>query len=708
MYRYVLLMIVTAVTCEDLTLLRAETYGLGKKLEMMTESLGTVIEDLNNLIEEKREAAKKDESYTTDDLAKDVKKRRKEVTKCANNALSKVKDARTEKYKKLEDLLKEKGCGKPRQEPVSSYEGAAQSAAPLPDPCSESDDEDCRRNEVVEAMRHSWRGYRQYAWGWDELMPLSKRGKNWAKGVQKSFGLTIHDALSTLWLMGLKDEFQEGMKWLEEEFDPDLDFTMSAFESVIRMVGGGLSAYELSGEKYPVLLKTARAVADRVLHAYNTSSGIPHASINFATRAHGSPPWTAGSSVLSEFGTVQLELRTLSHHTKDATYDQRATWIMDIIESVAPHDYLCPTYLNTLSAKWTSDHVTLGALGDSFFEYLLKQYLLTGKTETRYRKMYEKAAKGIMKKLVHKTKNGLSYLAEYKRGGFYHKMDHLACFAGGMLALGVTELERDGGKGEERDAVLQAAEEITETCYEMYHKTVTGVAPEMVEFREGEMFIGGRASYYLLRPETVESFFYLWRITKKEKYREWGWTVFMALKRWCRVPNGGYTGLRNIGFTPPQQDDLQQSFWLAETLKYLFLLFSDDDALDLSEWVLNTEAHPMKIRKRDPLDEWPDDVRETRERDLHLSLEERFRKYSRTVGSGEPTNLNSNGKILTPYRTSDGSSGSSHRTSRRSEASKHEDDDDPDDTPAPKKKHHVRKRVRRHRKKEDSEAGSSD
>lgn len=102
------------------------------------------------------------------------------------------------------------------------------------------------------------------------------------------------------------------------------------------------------------------------------------------------------------------------------------------------------------------------------------------------------------------------------------------------------------------------------------------------------------ANHNLLRPETAESLFILWRVTKDPTYREWGWAIFLAFDRWCRVESGGFAGLKDVTSANPAKDDTMQSFWLAETLKYLFLLFADDDALDLDEWVLNTEAHPLR------------------------------------------------------------------------------------------------------------------
>lgn len=70
-----------------------------------------------------------------------------------------------------------------------------------------------KQEKIVEAMRHSWSGYVQYAWGFDELMPLSKSGKNSFGGL----GATVVDSLDTLWLMGLKEEFKQARDWVVNE-----------------------------------------------------------------------------------------------------------------------------------------------------------------------------------------------------------------------------------------------------------------------------------------------------------------------------------------------------------------------------------------------------------------------------------------------------------------------------------------------------------
>ena len=140
---------------------------------------------------------------------------------------------------------------------------------------------------------------------------------------------------------------------------------------------------------------------------------------------------------------------------------------------------------------------------------------------------------------------------------------------------------------------MALAAQLAEPCHRMYSLTPTGLAPEFVKIVGGSMVAG--ANHNLLRPETIEAFFYLWRFTKDARYREWGWEIFSAFERHCRVPSGGYSGLKNVKLRGSAKDDTMQTFWLAESLKYFLLLFSDDSLLDLNTHGINTEAHPSKI-----------------------------------------------------------------------------------------------------------------
>jgi len=123
----------------------------------------------------------------------------------------------------------------------------------------------------------------------------------------------------------------------------------------------------------------------------------------------------------------------------------------------------------------------------------------------------------------------------------------------------------------------------------------TGISPEYVEFVPGNDFKVGRiAPHYLLRPEAVESFYILNVLTGDPIYREWGWEVFQSIEKYCKT-HVAYGSLGNVNEPSAPRDDME-SFFLAETLKYLYLLFDPDTEIDiLNKHVFNTEAHPMRI-----------------------------------------------------------------------------------------------------------------
>jgi hypothetical protein len=136
---------------------------------------------------------------------------------------------------------------------------------------------------------------------------------------------------------------------------------------------------------------------------------------------------------------------------------------------------------------------------------------------------------------------------------------------------------------------------LTYTCYQMYARMPTGISPEYIQFQEGKDFDVGRgAPHYLLRPEALESMFILYHLTGDPIYREWGWEMFSAIERYCRA-NGGYGGLKDVRKTFAAPDDKMESFFLAETLKYAYLLFDPETPIDLlHKHVFNTEAHPVR------------------------------------------------------------------------------------------------------------------
>merc|ERR1719272_1744644 len=176
------------------------------------------------------------------------------------------------------------------------------------------------------------------------------------------------------------------------------------------------------------------------------------------------------------------------------------------------------------------------------------------------------------------------------------KMDHLVCFLPGTLALGAHN-KVDGAKPWHMDL----AKELMRPCVELYKANGHMLAPEIAKFdKDGkEIFVEDGDAVDILRPETVESLFYMYRLTGDKKYQHWGWEMAQAIEKYAKVDGGGYASLELIQSAVPQKQNKMESFFAAETLKYLFLLFDDSRTqVPLDQFVFNTEAHPLRVMSK--------------------------------------------------------------------------------------------------------------
>lgn len=151
------------------------------------------------------------------------------------------------------------------------------------------------------------------------------------------------------------------------------------------------------------------------------------------SQAARNPLWASeGSSILSEIGTLSLEFNYLSDVTGELVFRQKIQKLMGAIKKMdrQADGGLYPNYINPWTGQWGDRHVSMGAFGDSFYEYLLKTWLLSGKQDDQSRLMYIDAVEAAMSKLIHKSKEGLIYFADSNAGRIEHKMQHLACFSG--------------------------------------------------------------------------------------------------------------------------------------------------------------------------------------------------------------------------------------------------------------------------------------
>ncbi|CAB0033632.1 unnamed protein product [Trichogramma brassicae] len=449
--------------------------------------------------------------------------------------------------------------------------------------------------QKLQMMKHGWSNYVRYAWGKNELRPISKRAHSASIFGSSMIGATIVDGLDTLYIMGLHEEFKQGRDWIEKNLNFDIDSDMSLFELNIRFLGSLLANYALTGDE--MFKEKARQLGERMLPAFKTETGIPHSLINLHTGRSKNYAWASnGCSILSEIGTMHLEFIYLSDITGNPIYREKVMQIRRTLNNLDKPNGLYPNYINPRTGTWGRHHMSLGGLGDSFYEYLLKAWIQSGKTDREARQMYDEAMDAIMTHMILKSPGGLLYASDIQYERVEHKMGHLACFAGGMFGLGAKN------DNEVNDRHMEVASGLTNTCHESYIRTPTKLGPEAFHFIEGSeaKSLKNGEKYYILRPETFESYFVMWRLTKDPKYREWGWDAVQALEKHCRVP-GGYTGLHNVYQEDSPKDDVQQSYFFAETLKYLYLLFSDDDLISLDQWVFNSEAHAFPVRGKNTL-----------------------------------------------------------------------------------------------------------
>lgn len=490
-------------------------------------------------------------------------------------------EIQTEKNKVVQDIkMKEKKPLPPVPIPkLSGINGG--------DP--EDNDIRMKREKIKEMMKHAWDNYRTYGWGHNELRPIAKKGHSTNIFGSSQMGATIVDALDTLYIMGLHDEFRDGQKWIKESLDFSVNSEVSVFEVNIRFIGGLLAAYYLSGEE--IFKIKAVQLAEKLLPAFNTPTGIPWAMVNLKSGVGRNWGWaSAGSSILAEFGTLHMEFVHLSYLTGDPVYYKKVMHIRKLLQKMDRPNGLYPNYLNPRTGRWGQYHTSVGGLGDSFYEYLLKAWLMSDKTDIEARNMYDDAIEAIEKHLIKKSRGGLTFIGEWKNGHLEKKMGHLACFAGGMFALGADGSRNKAGH------YLELGAEIARTCHESYDRTALKLGPESFKFDGAVEAVAVRQAekYYILRPEVIETYWYLWRFTHDPRYRQWGWEAALAIEKYCRV-SGGFSGVKDVYSSTPAHDDVQQSFFLAETLKYLYLLFSGDDLLPLDHWVFNTEAHPLPV-----------------------------------------------------------------------------------------------------------------
>ncbi|ETW05192.1 hypothetical protein H310_04185 [Aphanomyces invadans] len=408
-------------------------------------------------------------------------------------------------------------------------------------------------------MQYAWSNYETHAFGADEIAPVSGERR---ENVWGGIGVTLVDSLDTLYLMDMHDEFQRARDWVALSMDfshlGQDGNTLSVFEIVIRQLGGLLSAYDLSQDD--VFKHRAVELADLLLPAF--SNGVFYTHFNMHTKDTYLPHHGGKlRGLLADFGTLQLEMRYLSDITGNGVYRQMGEAFYTAVQREGSYKNtgLYPVEFEPEAGHFATDAtmITVGARGDSFYEYLLKVWLYSGKRhEDAYlRKLYDDAVDGMEKHLlVYSEMDDVYYLQELRLPDMdaNPQQDHLLCFVPGMLALGTVD-EQNTTKAARH---LDLAKKLMHTCTQFYLRQPSGLAPDLVEFPGWHI----PNSMYKLRPETVESLMYMFRITQDPIYREWGWTIFESLEQHAKTKYG-YGAVRNPSAPISTQLRTFGAFW---------------------------------------------------------------------------------------------------------------------------------------------------
>ncbi|KAA6410132.1 MAG: glycoside hydrolase family 47 [Lasallia pustulata] len=486
---------------------------------------------------------------------------------------------------------------------------------------------EARLEAVKQSFLHAWGGYKKHAWLKDELAPVSGGYKNNFGG----WAATLVDTLDTLWIMDLREEFDEAVAAIDKiNFSATEQGELNIFETTIRYLGGFLSAYDLSGNS--LLLQKAVEVGEMVYVAFDTPNRMPILRWDWSSAASGKPQEAHTDTLAAEIGSLTLEFTRLSQLSNDPKYYDAIHRVMeqfDIHQNRTKLPGMWPVVVDAkdLSFLGNSDF-TFGAMSDSLYEYLPKQHMMLGGLDERYRKMYGDAVDVAKQHLLYRPMNkgnqdillsGNAHVNDDGQIDLDPQGQHLTCFVGGMIGIGAKIFERDE---------LDIARKLVDGCIWAYESMPTGVMSETfhavpcstdcqwdeMRWHNGILkyhddlqgttaehqplpagFTEVADSRYLLRPEAIESVFILYRITGDTTLQDKAWNMFQAIEKYTRT-DVGHAAIDDVTVSnpPPAKFDSMESFWTAETLKYFFLIFSHPDLISLDKYVFNTEAHPLK------------------------------------------------------------------------------------------------------------------
>jgi len=313
------------------------------------------------------------------------------------------------------------------------------------------------------------------------------------------------------------------------------------------------------------LLNLAEDLGNRLLPAFDSPTGMPYMYVNLKTGK------TRGAvSNPAEIGTLLIEFGALSKLTgKPVFYDKAKRALVELYNRRSKIG-LVGSAINVETGEWTdpASHISGGI--DSYYEYLLKASILFDDKDCQ--RMWKTSIDAVNKYLADTTHGGLWYSQVDMNTG-----KRLSTHYGGLDAFFPAVLARAGD--------LDRARRLQESSYKMW--TTFGIEPEEMDYSNFKIVHAA----YPLRPEIMESGYYLYFYTRDPRYLEMASTFIGSLVHYCKT-SSGYAALASV--ETREKKDSMESFFLAETLKYLYLTFAPRETLDLNKVVFNTEAHPIQ------------------------------------------------------------------------------------------------------------------
>ncbi|MFS7912468.1 putative glycoside hydrolase family 47, six-hairpin glycosidase-like superfamily [Helianthus anomalus] len=446
-----------------------------------------------------------------------------------------------------------------------------------------------RRRRMSDKVRkmfyHAYDNYMTYAFPHDELKPMTKSftnslselGNLKLENLPREYNgtaLTLVESLSSLVILGNNTEFEKAVMWLSVNLSFDVDARINLFECNIRLLGGLVSAHILAtdstnrfiqGTYNNQLLVLAQDLGQRFLPAFNTPTGLPYAWINLK---YGVMENETTETSTSGCGSLILEMGALSRLTGDARFEHAALNALHKLWGMRSSLNLLGTTLDVVTGEWIEYSSGIGAGVDSFYEYLIKAHILFGKEE--FWRMFQSAYLAVQK--------------YFRYGSWYHEADMRT---GRATYWQLTSLQAFWPGVQVLVGDVAAANLTHREFFYVWKKF--GVLPE--RYLLDHQIVHPTEKYYPLRPELAESTYYLYQATKDPWYMEVGEAIVNSLNLHTKV-EGGFASVRDV--TTMQLEDHQHSFFLAETCKYLYLLF-DDSPLVGRNYIFTTEGHPLPV-----------------------------------------------------------------------------------------------------------------